>query len=39
MSAITAFKSMRLGRTSINCQVGRSLAAHCFWVALTLLRA
>jgi hypothetical protein len=28
--AVKAFKSLNLGRTSINCQVGRSFAARCF---------
>jgi len=32
VSALKAFKSLRLDRTSNNCQVGRSSAARCFWV-------
>jgi len=41
VSAVKVFKSLRLDRTSINCQVGGTFAAQCFWVkpkTLTLLR-
>jgi len=41
VSAVKTFKSLRLDRTSIICQVGGSFAAWCFWVkpkTLTLLR-
>jgi len=35
--AVKPFKSLSLGRTSINCQVGRSFAAQCSWVNPILL--
>jgi len=41
MSAVNKFKSINLGRTSFNCQVGWSLAAQCSLVkpdTLTFLK-
>jgi hypothetical protein len=32
VSTVKAFKSLSLGRKSINCQVDRSFAAQCSWV-------
>jgi len=32
VKAVVALRNLSLGRTSINCQVGRSFAPYCFYV-------